>query len=182
MNLTELRVARIRRGVKAQELADAIDRTVDSYIKRENGNVRVTLSDAFTITQVLQLSLEEFVVIFFDGDLPFSKDSEENYNFRQFPFPLKKARERIGYSEEEVAVKLGIPVSGYKDREKGRVPVTLVECAQLSKLFELSFDEFNDIFFRSALPFRKEDSLPYNHIIPQKVGEINVKTSNSSRV
>ena len=34
MNLTELRVARIRRGVKAQELADAIDRTVDSYIKR----------------------------------------------------------------------------------------------------------------------------------------------------
>ena len=29
MNLTELRVARIRRGVKAQELADAIDRTVD---------------------------------------------------------------------------------------------------------------------------------------------------------
>lgn len=95
MNLTELRVARIRRGVKAQELADAIDRTVDSYIKRENGNVRVTLSDAFTITQVLQLSLEEFVVIFFDGDLPFSKDNNENYNFRQFPFPLKKAREKL---------------------------------------------------------------------------------------
>ena len=80
MNLTELRVARIRRGVKAQELADAIDRTVDSYIKRENGNVRVTLSDAFTITQVLQLSLEEFVVIFFDGVLPFSKDNNEHYN------------------------------------------------------------------------------------------------------
>ena len=98
------------------------------------------------------------------------------------PFPLKKARERIGYSEEEVANKLGIPVSGYKDREKGRVPVTLVECAQLTKLFELSFDEFNDIFFRSALPFRKEDSLPYNHIIPQKVGEINAEASNSSRV
>lgn len=55
MNLTELRVARIRRGVKAQELADAIDRTVDSYIKRENGNVRVTLSDALIITQVLSL-------------------------------------------------------------------------------------------------------------------------------
>ncbi len=112
----------------------------------------------------------------------FQKDSEENYNFRQFPFPPQESTGRIGYSEEEVAAKLGIPVSGYKDREKGRVPVTLVECAQLSKLFELSFDEFNDIFFRSALPFRKEDSLPYNHIIPQKVGEINVKTSNSSRV
>ena len=112
----------------------------------------------------------------------FQKIAKKIIIFRQFPFPLKKARERIGYSEEEVAVKLGIPVSGYKDREKGRVPVTLVECAQLSKLFELSFDEFNDIFFRSALPFRKEDSLPYNHIIPQKVGEINVKTSNSSRV
>lgn len=182
MNLTELRVARIRRGVKAQELADAIDRTVDSYIKRENGNVRVTLSDALIITQVLSLSLEEFIVIFFDGDLPFSKDGDENYNISQAPFPLKKARERAGYSEEEVATKLGIPVSGYKYREKGRVPVTLVECAQLTKLFELSFDEFNDIFFRSALPFRKEDSLPYNHIIPQKVGEINAEASHSCRV
>lgn len=182
MNQTELKVARIRRGVKAQELADALDRTIGSYINRENGRARVTLSDTLIITQTLNLSLEEFVVIFFDGDLPFSKDSDENYNFRQTPFPLKKARERAGYSEEEVATKLGIPVSGYKDREKGRVPVTLVECAQLTKLFELSFDEFNDIFFRSALPFRKENSLPYNHIIPQKVGEINAETSHSCRV
>ena len=62
------------------------------------------------------------------------------------------------------------------------MPVTLVECAQLTKLFELSFDEFNDIFFRSALPFRKEAPLPYNPIIPQKVGEINAEASNSSRV
>ena len=90
MNLTELRVARIRRGVKAQELADAIDRTVDSYIKRENGNVRVTLSDALIITQVLSLSLEEFIAIFFDGDLPFSKDGDENYNFPSGSVPPQK--------------------------------------------------------------------------------------------
>ncbi len=182
MNQTELKVARVRRGVKARELADALDRTVGSYINRENGRARVTLSDALIITQVLNLSLAEFDVIFFDGDLPFSKDSDEDYNFRQAAFPLKKARERSGYSEEEVANKLGIPVSGYKDREKGRVPVTLVECAQLTKLFELSFDEFNDIFFRSALPFRKEAPLPYNPIIPQKVGEINAEASHSCRV
>ena len=48
MNLTELKVARIRRGVKAQVVADAIGKTVDSYIKRENGNVRVTLVPACT--------------------------------------------------------------------------------------------------------------------------------------
>ena len=67
MNLTELKVARIRRGIKAQTIANALDKTVDSYIKRENGNVGITISDAFIITNVLHLSLTEFVTIFLTG-------------------------------------------------------------------------------------------------------------------
>jgi len=182
MNLTELKVARIRRGVKAQEIADALDKTVDSYIKRENGNVRITLSDAFTITKVLQLSLVEFVTIFFDGDLPFCKDNEENYNFRQFAYPLREARKRAGYTEEQVADKLNVPVSAYRQREKGKVLISLTECAVLSKMFNLSLDEFNDIFFRMNLPFRKDDLKPYTNIIPRNAGEINAKESYESRI
>lgn len=182
MNLTELKVARIRRGVKAQEIADALDKTVDSYIKRENGNVRITLSDAFIITNVLHLSLSEFVLIFFDGDLPFCKDSEENYNYRQYAFPLKEARKKAGYTEEAVAQVLRIPVSAYRQREKGKVLITLTECAILSKMFRLSLYEFNDIFFRNNLPFRKDDLEPYTNIIPRKSGEINAETSYESRL
>ena len=73
MNQTELKVARVRRGVKARELADALDRTVGSYINRENGRARVTLSDALIITQVLNLSLAEFDVIFLTETYLFQK-------------------------------------------------------------------------------------------------------------
>ena len=182
MNLTELKVARIRRGVKAQVVADAIGKTVDSYIKRENGNVRVTLSDAFIITNTLKLTIDEFVLIFFDGDLPFCQDREENYNFNQFAFPLREARKRAGLTEEQVAEKLNIPVSAYRQREKGKVLISLAECAILSKLFGLSLQEFNDIFFRSNLPFRKYHSEPYTNIIPRIAGEINAKESYESCV
>jgi len=173
MNLTELKVARIRRGVKAHEIADALGKTIDSYIKRENGNVRITLSDAFTITRVLKLSLSEFVTIFFSGDLPFCEDCERNYNFRQFAYPLMEARKRAGLTEEAVAAELNLPVSAYRQREKGKVQITVAECAALSKLFKLSLPEFNDIFFRSTLPYRKPDLVALTHIIPQKVSGIN---------
>lgn len=180
MNLTELKVARIRRGVKAQEIANALDKTVDSYIKRENGNVRLTLSDVFTITNVLHLSLTEFVTIFFDGDLPFCKDSEEDYNFRQYAYPLREARKRAGCTEEKAAAALNLPLSAYRQREKGKVLISLTECATLSKMYGLSLDEFNDIFFRLNLPFRKSDLEPYTNIIPRSEGGINAKESYES--
>lgn len=180
MNLTELKVARIRRGVKAQVIADALGKTVDSYIKRENGNVRLTLSDVFTITNVLHLTLAEFVTIFFDGDLPFCKESEENYKFRQYAYPLMEARKRAGCTEAEAAEALKLPVSAYRQREKGKVLISLTECATLSKMYGLSLEEFNDIFFRLNLPFRKSDLEPYTNIIPKSEGEINAKESYES--
>ena len=180
MNLTELKVARIRRGVKAHVVAEALDKTVNSYIKRENGNVRVTLSDAFIITNTLKLTLDEFVLIFFDGNLPFCQDKEKYYNFNQYAFPLREARKRAGLTEGQVADELNIPVSAYRQREKGKVLISLSECAILSKLFGLSLQEFNDIFFRSNLPFRKNNSEPYTNIIPRIVGEINAKESYES--
>lgn len=180
MNLTELKVARIRRSIKAQVIADALGKTVDSYIKRENGNVGVTLSDTFIITNVLHLSLAEFVTIFFDGDLPFCQESDSNYDFRKYAFPLMEARKRAGCTEEQVAAVLNLPLSAYRAREKGKVLISLTECAVLSKMFGLSLDEFNDIFFRNNLPFRKSDLISYTNIIPRSEGEINAKESYES--
>lgn len=182
MNLTELKVARIRRGIKAQTIANALDKTVDSYIKRENGNVGITISDAFIITNVLHLSLEEFVTIFFDGDLPFCQESDSNYNFRQFAFPLQEARKRAGYTEAQAAETLNLPISAYRQRERGKVLISLNECAVLSKMYGLSLDEFNDIFFRMNLPFRKTDLQPYTNILARSEGEINAKESYESCV
>ncbi len=175
MNLTELKVARIRHGVKAKVIADALGKTVDSYMKREYGSVGITLSDMVALTKVMDLSLSEFITIFFSGDLPFLQDEREDYDFRQFVYPLVEARKRAGVTEEEAAQKLQLPVSAYRQRERGRVLVSPVECAILSKMYGLTLNEFNDVFFRSCLPFRKADLLDLTHIIPQKAGGINAE-------
>ena len=93
-----------------------------------------------------------------------------------------KARTQAGLSAEEVANTLGLPVPGYKKREDGRVRITLEQCRTLSKMFGLSMTEFNDVFFRSGLPFGKEDLASFTSIIPQKAREINVEASNGCRV
>lgn len=173
MNPTELKVARLRRKVVGQSAADALGLTTDGYYKKEHGTAQVFLSDAFTLTKLYKLTLWEFVTIFFDGDLPFLQDSDRDCNFGEAAFPLKEARQRAGYTAAAVAAYLGIAESAYLQREKGRVRITLEQCAALSKLFGLSLNEFNDVFFRSQLPFGKEDLISYTHIIPQKVSVIN---------
>ena len=182
MNHLELKVARIRRKISGKDAGAALGLTVDGYFKKEHGDARLTLSDAFTLTKLFQLSLEEFTTIFFDGELPFLQNSDRDYKFREFAFPLKEARAQAGLSAEEVANTLGLPVPGYKKREDGRVRITLEQCRTLSKMFGLSMTEFNDVFFRSGLPFGKEDLASFTSIIPQKAREINVEASNGCRV
>lgn len=181
MNLTELKVARIRRGMKAKDLAKALDKSLDSYMKRESGSVSVTLSDIAALTKAMDLSLSEFVAIFFNGNLPFLQDNREDYDFRQHIYPIQEARKRAGLTEEQVAERLRLPVSAYRQREKGRVLVSPVESAMLSKLFGLTLNEFNDVFFRSCLPFRNSDLSDFTHIIPQKAGVINAKKRDEVR-
>lgn len=178
MNPTELKVARVRRHIAGRNAAKALCLSMDGYYKKEHGEARVTLSDAFTLTKFYGLTLTEFVAIFFDGDLPFLQDSNRNCQFGERAFPLREARLEAGLTVEQVAANLGIGVDCYIKREKGRVRITLEQCAAISKMCGLSLDEFNDVFFRSKLPYRKEDLLDYKPIVPQKGGEVNAETGN----
>lgn len=180
MNQTELKIARVRRGIKTKTVARAIDKTLDSYCKKENGRVKITLHEAAAITNVLCLTLSEFITIFFDGILPFCKYSENNYNFSRFAYPLRSARARAGISTQRAASALNLTVPLYLAREKGKSQISLNEAGVLSKLYGLSIDEFNDIFFRKNLPFCKVDLDSYNNSIAQNGGEINVKESYES--
>lgn len=180
MNPIELKVARMRRNITGKEAAQALGLTVDGYFKKEHGNAKITLSEAYALANLFELTLTEFVNIFFDGNLPFSQDYAEYCDFSKTVFPLKEARRRCGYTEEAVADFLGIPISAYKQREKGRVRVSLDQCLMLSKFYRLSLQEFNDIFFKSGLPYRNSDLATYKYIMPQKGTEINAETSNNS--
>lgn len=182
MNHMELKVARVRRGLYGKTVASALGLTTDGYFKKEYGTAKFTLSDAFTLTKLMNLSLQEFVTIFFDGDLPFLYDSDRDCKFREKAFPLKEARCNANFTAQQVALALGMSEDNYIQREKGKVRISLEHSAVLSKMFGLSLIEFNDVFFRSQLPYRKSDLALYGNIIPQKAGEINAEASNNSTV
>lgn len=158
MNPTELKVSRVRRGLTGSEIANALRLTTDGYFKKEHGESRITLSDAFTLTMFMKLDLSEFVTIFFDGELPFLYDSNRDCEFGKFAFPLKEARLNANLTAEQVALRLGISETKYLSMEKGKLGISLEHCATLSKMYELSLPEFNDVFFRSQLPYRKANS------------------------
>lgn len=80
MNPLELKVARIRRKISGKDAGAALGLMVDGYFKKEHGDARLTLSDAFTLTKLFQLSLEEFTTIFLMVSYPFYKITTEIIN------------------------------------------------------------------------------------------------------
>ena len=76
MTTTELRAERIRQGKDTKHMANVIGKSVDSYSKKERGEVKFDPEEMAAIQTDLHLSLEQFNVIFFDSKLLFSKFQE----------------------------------------------------------------------------------------------------------
>lgn len=171
MNLIELKVARIRRGVKARDMAASIGKTLDSYVKKENGSVRITLHEAQMFLKALEkLSLKEFVDIFYDGDIPFKPNGVYQSFEDAKVTSIESIRNRLGYTPLEVAKELRLNSGGYIRREKGEATISIDESAILGKLFGLTVREFNYLFWDGALPYCDDDIVSYSNIIAQKAG------------
>lgn len=76
MKAMELKLARIRAKKSQQEMADAIEKSMDSYSKKERGLVKFTDSERLVVKEKLGLSWEQFNDIFFDNNLPIGNNSE----------------------------------------------------------------------------------------------------------
>lgn len=182
MNPIELKIARMRRKVTGKEAATMLGITIDGYFKKEQGSARITLEDALALTKLLNLSFSEFATIFFDGNLPLLYDGNEDCKYANMAHPLKMARLEARLTELEAAAALGISVSAYKARERGRARISLEQCAKLSALYKMTLADFNTIFFRSLLSYRNSDLISYGSIVTQNGGEINGSSSNNSGV
>ena len=78
MNPIELKCARIRHGKTTREMAEATGNSMAAYNLRERGVCPVTLEDARRLGPALGLSKEEFFTIFFDGDVPYREETEDD--------------------------------------------------------------------------------------------------------
>ena len=70
MNSLKLEFARRAKGKSPQDLAAAIGKTVNSYQKKERGDVAFNDEEKVIVARELDLTLEQVSEIFFDGKLP----------------------------------------------------------------------------------------------------------------
>lgn len=77
MNGAKLKGKRVEKGYTQTDMANFIEKSFDSYSKKERGEVLFTPKEEAIIAIKLQLSLLEFNEIFFDGDLPYGKLGEQ---------------------------------------------------------------------------------------------------------
>lgn len=72
------------------------------------------------------------------------------------PSKIGGMRRMKGFTQSYVAEYLGIKIYSYRSREAGKTPFTDPEKVKLATLFNLTQDEFNDVFFDRELPFGKK--------------------------
>lgn len=74
MNTQKLKGFRVGKGKTQTDYGNVIEKSTDSYAKKERGEVEFTLNETALIVIDSGMSFEEFNAIFYDGCLPFGKE------------------------------------------------------------------------------------------------------------
>ena len=74
MNTQKLKGLRVERGLTQKEASDMIEKSTDSYAKKERSEVEFTLDEALLLTLGFGMDFDQFNAIFFNGSLPFGKN------------------------------------------------------------------------------------------------------------
>lgn len=70
MNKLELEIARMRKGKSRSDMAAVIGKCRNAYAKKETGQTPFTDEEKLALADALELNIEQFSAIFFDGKLP----------------------------------------------------------------------------------------------------------------
>lgn len=73
-------------------------------------------------------------------------------SFEKNPRWIRGARSAFGYSQKQMADALGISESSYRKKESGDVRFSDQEKVAVAKIFGLSAEQINQIFFGGELP------------------------------
>ena len=65
---------------------------------------------------------------------------------------IRGARARLGYSQREMAERLGMSLSSYQCRESGAVEFTIDDIVKLAEVLGLNIGQINDFIFDGRLP------------------------------
>ena len=65
---------------------------------------------------------------------------------------IRAMRKGYGFTQKYMAENLGMSVSTYQNKEKGRVRFSDKEKVSMARILQLAADQVNDIFFDGKLP------------------------------
>lgn len=68
-------------------------------------------------------------------------------------YELKASRVLLGLKQSDVAQQLGITAQNYAQKEKGERKFNDDEKVKLVQILNLSFDQFNRVFYKGKLPY-----------------------------
>lgn len=74
MNGQMLKGFRVGKAKTQSDIAEMIEKSTDSYAKKERGEVEFTLDETAVIAIETGMDFDEFNAIFYDGRLPFGKE------------------------------------------------------------------------------------------------------------
>ena len=91
MNALKLKSLRIEKGFTQADMGTLIEKTTDSYAKKERGEVEWTPTEMIIVAMALEMTYELFNYIFFDNKLPFGNIGADD-SLRHYQAEIEKER------------------------------------------------------------------------------------------
>lgn len=140
----KLKKLRKEKGLTQQEVADFFGINQPVYQKWEGGNRKPNYENLSMLACIFDVSIDfllsEYSEISKERYLKFKKEKKEEEKQQVFSVRLKELRLQHGFSQEELAEKIGIKRNSYSDWENGKCKPNYEKLEKIADFFGVSLD------------------------------------------
>ena len=140
----KLKKLRKEKGLTQQEVADFFGMNQPVYQKWEGGNRKPNYENLSMLACIFDVSIDfllsEYSEISKERYLKFKKEKKEEEKQQVFSVRLKELRLQHGFSQEELAEKIGIKRNSYSDWENGKCKPNYEKLEKIADFFGVSLD------------------------------------------
>ena len=139
----KLKILRKKKGLTQQEVAEFLEMTQPVYQKWESGNRKPSYENLSMLACIFDVSFDyllgDYLEISKERYLKLKKQKEEEKK-NLFSGRLKELRLQHGFSQEELAEKIGIKQNSYSDWEHGKSKPNYEKLEKIADFFGVSLD------------------------------------------
>ena len=139
----KLKILRKKKGLTQQEVAEFLEMTQPVYQKWESGNRKPSYENLSMLACIFDVSFDyllgDYLEISKERYLKLKKQQQEEKK-NLFSGRLKELRLQHGFSQEELAEKIGIKQNSYSDWEHGKSKPNYEKLEKIADFFGVSLD------------------------------------------